>query len=728
MLRFIVKPICKLLTKFFYRVEVSGIENFKKVEKKCIIIANHQSLLDAALMELYLPKRPFFTIDASWAEKWWVKYFFLKLVKVIKLNPFHPMAVKTLIKRVKEKDTRLLIFPEGRLSLTGHIMKMYDGAGMIAHFSGAPLLPVRIEGAEHAKLMTPYLKGRLKRRLFTKIKIKICPPEYLDCPEDIKGRKRRLIIRRHTQHLMSKMIVETQTQQNTIFAELLVAKKYYYSSDNILKDLTGPLRYKDLIKKSYVFANYLSKLKAKNNNIKNIGLLLPNLNATIINFLSCQLADLTPAMLNYSGGTKSVLDACKLAKITHIITHPLMVAKMKLEPLIDSIKKENIEVLYLDEIVDHIKSHKLKYGFTSKIKRRNKKKNKDPKSALKPACILFTSGSEGAPKGVVLSHKNILSNCTQLSICLDGYRQDVLFNSLPLFHAFGLVAGCLFPMLNGVRTYLYPSPLHYRLIPEYIYHENATIIFGTDTFLSGYARFANRYDFNQVRYVIAGGEKLKETTKQHYYDQFGLTIYEGYGATEMSPVISVNTPLMFKQGTVGKILPGIEHKLEKIPDLDTGKRLFLKGPTVMLGYYKIDNPGVLEPTPNGWYDTGDIVTIDEDSFITIQGRAKRFAKVAGEMLSLTYLEEVITELWPDNVSAILTTPDEKKGEALILVTDNEITKKPTDKTKALCREHLINKGLSLLYLPAQITYCKNIPLLSTGKINYPELDKIINKK
>ncbi len=721
MLRFILKPICKLITKIFYRVEVSGIENFIKVQDKCIIIANHQSLLDAALMELYLPKRPFFTIDAAWAEKWWVKHIFLRLVNVIKLNPFHPMAVKTLIKRVKEQETRLLIFPEGRLSLTGHIMKMYDGAGMIAHFSGAPILPVRIEGAEHAKLMTPYLKGRLKRRFFPKIKITICPPEYLKCPADIKGRKRRLIIRRHTQHLMSNMIVETQTQQNTIFSELLAAKKYYYAKDNIFKDITGPMTYKNLIKKSYVFANYLSKLKAKNN-IKNIGLLLPNLNATVINFLSCQLAEITPAMLNYSGGTKSVLDACTLAKITHVITHPLMVEKMKLEPLIEVLKENDINVLYLDEIITHIKSHKLKYGFTYKIKRRNKKSNKDPKSAHKAACILFTSGSEGAPKGVVLSHRNILSNCTQLSICLDGYRQDVLFNSLPLFHAFGLVAGCLFPMLNGVRTYLYPSPLHYRLIPEYIYHENATIIFGTDTFLSGYARFANRYDFNQVRYVIAGGEKLKETTKQNYYDQFGLTIYEGYGATEMSPVIAVNSPLMFKQKTVGKILPGIEHKLVKIPDLETGKRLFLKGPTVMLGYYRIDSPGVLEPTPNGWYDTGDIVTIDEDDFITIQGRAKRFAKVAGEMLSLAHLEEIITELWPHNTSAILTRPDPKKGEALVLITDNEIAKKPKDKAKTLCRKHILEKGLSSLYFPAEIIFCKDIPLLSTGKINYPKLE------
>ena len=217
MLRFFVQPICKLLTKFLYRVEVSGIENFKKVQDKCIIIANHQSLLDAALMELYLPKRPFFTIDATWAEKWWVKNIFLRLVKVIKLNPFHPMAVKTLIKRVKEQNTRLMIFPEGRLSLTGHIMKMYDGAGMIAHFTGAPLLPVRIEGAEHAKIMTPYLKGRLKRAFFTKIRIKICPPEYIKCPDDIRGRKRRIFIRRRTQHLMSNMVVETQTLQNTIF-------------------------------------------------------------------------------------------------------------------------------------------------------------------------------------------------------------------------------------------------------------------------------------------------------------------------------------------------------------------------------------------------------------------------------------------------------------------------------------------------------------------------------
>ena len=268
------------------------------------------------------------------------------------------------------------------------------------------------------------------------------------------------------------------------------------------------------------------------------------------------------------------------------------------------------------------------------------------------------------------------------------------------------------------------------MIPEYIYHENATIVFGTDTFLAGYARFANRFDFRSVRLIVSGGEKLKDTTKQAYFDNFGLPIHEGYGATETSPVISVNTLLSFKDNTAGKLLPGLKAKIEPIPNIQSGGRLLIKGPTVMLGYYKIDNPGVLEPVKNGWYDTGDIAEIDEDNFITIKGRLKRFAKVAGEMLSLTQIESVIQKLWPEYTNAILTIPDKRKGQALILITDfddaDTTSENKKSKLKSTLRQHVLDHGLSALYLPSDIIFYKNIPLLSTGKINYPKLTEIIN--
>ena len=734
MLDFTVKFIAKIITKLLYRIEISGMENYEKVKDRCVIIANHQSLLDAALISIYLPDKPLFAIDIGWANKWWVKHLCLKVTNTISLNPFHPMAVKTLIKHMREESDRLVIFPEGRLTITGHLMKMYDGAGMIAYLADIPLLPIRIHNAQRAKIATPYLKGIIKRVLFPKIKLTICPAEKIKCPKDIRGRKRRLFIQKQTQNIMNNMMINTNKIPNTIFDAILNSNKFYNSKDIVLQDITkNPITYKNLIKQTYILANYLDKnyIQTKISKQKDsLGLLLPNLNATFLTFLASQLSGLIPAMLNYSGGKKSILDACKLAKVNLIITHRTIVEKMKLEKLIKEIENSEIKIIYLDDVINEIKSNKLKYGLTSKIKKQSKKISKNPKSANNTACILFTSGSEGSPKGVLLSHKNILSNCNQLSICLDGNHKDISFNSLPLFHAFGLVAGTIFPILNGVKTFLYPSPLHYRMIPEYIYHENATILFGTDTFLAGYARFANRFDFRSIRFIVSGGEKLKDTTKQAYFDNFGLTIYEGYGATETSPVISVNTPLSFKENTTGKLLPGLKAKIKPIKDIKTGGRLLIKGPTVMLGYYKIDNPGVLEPVKNGWYDTGDIAEIDEDNFITIKGRLKRFAKVAGEMLSLTQLESVIQKLWPEYTNAILTIPDKKKGEALILITDlddaNTSSESKKSKLKSILRKHILEHGLSTLYLPTDIIFCDSIPLLSTGKINYPKLTEMIN--
>ncbi len=285
--------------------------------------------------------------------------------------------------------------------------------------------------------------------------------------------------------------------------------------------------------------------------------------------------------------------------------------------------------------------------------------------------ILFTSGSEGTPKGVVLSHRNILANCAQAAARIDFGRRDKLFNVLPVFHSFGLTAGTILPLVSGVPIYLYPSPLHYRTVPELIYGVNATIVFGTDTFLAGYARSAHPYDFRSLRYIVAGAEPVRESTRRTYMEKFGLRILEGYGVTETAPVLALNTPMFNQFGTVGRLMPGMEPRLEPVPGVDEGGRLFVRGPNVMLGYLKADNPGVIEPPPEGWHDTGDIVTIDAQGFVTIKGRAKRFAKIGGEMISLAAVEMLAAQLWPDAMSAVATAPDPRKGERLVLVTQQK---------------------------------------------------------
>ena len=338
------------------------------------------------------------------------------------------------------------------------------------------------------------------------------------------------------------------------------------------------------------------------------------------------------------------------------------------------------------------------------------------------AIVLFTSGSEGMPKGVALSHANVLANREQVAARIDFSSQDVILNALPLFHSFGLTAGTLLPLLSGMRTFFYPSPLHYRIVPELAYDLNATIMFGTNTFLAGYARFAHPYDFYSVRYVFAGAEKLKDETRRIYTDKFGVQVFEGYGATETSPVLATNTPIDARAGTVGRFLPGIEHALDPVPGVEGG-RLSVRGPNVMLGYLKHDQPGVIQPPSTergpGWYDTGDIVTIDAEGFITIQGRAKRFAKIGGEMVSLTAVEELATRAWPESQHACVSLPDFQKGEQLILVTTR------ADAARGELSARAKADGMSELNVPKRIVPVAALPLLGSGKTDYPAVHALV---
>jgi acyl-[acyl-carrier-protein]-phospholipid O-acyltransferase/long-chain-fatty-acid--[acyl-carrier-protein] ligase len=313
---------------------------------------------------------------------------------------------------------------------------------------------------------------------------------------------------------------------------------------------------------------------------------------------------------------------------------------------------------------------------------------------------------------VVLSHANILANCLQLAARIDFNAADTVFNALPLFHSFGLTGGLVLPLLSGVQTFLYPSPLHYRIVPELVYDTNATILFGTNTFLLGYARQANPYDFYSVRYVFAGAERVEEKTRSLFAEKFGLRILEGYGVTEMAPVIATNTPMHYRAGTVGRLLPSIEHRLDAVPGVTEGGRLFLRGPNVMLGYLRSERPGMIEPPADGWHDTGDIVAIDSDGFLRIAGRAKRFAKVAGEMVSLAQIEVETAALWPDHQHAAIAIPDERKGEQVILLTT------APDAVRDDLLGFFKSRGLAELLVPRRVVSCTRLPLLGTGKIDY----------
>jgi acyl-[acyl-carrier-protein]-phospholipid O-acyltransferase/long-chain-fatty-acid--[acyl-carrier-protein] ligase len=443
--------------------------------------------------------------------------------------------------------------------------------------------------------------------------------------------------------------------------------------------------------------------------------MLPNANGAVVTIFGLMSAGRVPAMINFTAGAANILAGCKAAQLEAIVTSRSFIEKGRLTALVTTLS-QSIKIIYLEDI-------RAQVTFADKI--RGLLTAGKPLAARHPddwAAILFTSGSEGVPKGVVLSHRNMLANAAQAAARIDFGCQDKVFNVLPVFHSFGLTVGVMLPLVSGVPIYLYPSPLHYRTVAELIYGVNATIMFGTDTFLAGYARVAHPYDFRSLRYILAGAEAVKESTRRTYMEKFGLRILEGYGVTETAPALALNTPMFNKFGTVGRILPGMEARLEKVEGVDEGGRLFVRGPNVMLGYLKIENPGVLEPPAEGWHDTGDIVTIDEQGFIAIQGRAKRFAKVAGEMISLAAVELLAAELWPDVPSAVVAVPDARRGERLILVSQKK------NASRAEIQAFAKAKHASDLMVPSEVWTVDKLPMLGSGKVDNITLAQTVRER
>ena len=709
----IVRMILTRVLNFVYGVKVNGLEHWKNLKGNVLIIANHTSFLDAALLWVYLPDNLYFAIDTYVSQKWWVRPF-LHLVKYFPIDPTNPMAVKSIIEEVKS-GKRVVIFPEGRITTTGGLMKIYPGPALIADKSDAQLLPVYLEGSQYSVFSR--FGSQFKTRPHSKITITIQAPTQLNIDESIHGKARRLAASRAVYDLMVKMKYEAGDIEETLFDSLLDTMDLVGRNKRAINDVTRhPLTYGQFVTAAFVLGKQIAKEQTSG---EMTGLLMPNMTASAVAFFGMRAFNITPCMLNFSTGVKNMLACCKAAKISTVVTSKLFLRQGGLQETAHALKQAGLKLIYLEDLKKQITLWDKLVGWAaSYFPRRYYKLIRGNVTSKDPAVVLFTSGSEGTPKGVVLTHENIQANRLQLLSVLDLGVKDRMFNAMPIFHSFGLTGGMLLPLLSGVPVFFYPSPLHYRVVPEMIYNRNATIVFGTDTFFNGYAKMAHPYDFYSVRLAVVGAEKLKEETIRKYYDQFGLRILEGYGATETSPVMAVDTPMYFKRGSVGRFLPGIEYKLEQIPGVEEGGKLWVKGANIMAGYLRESNPGVIEPPQDGWYDTGDIVRVDEDGFVFILGRAKRFAKIAGEMISLTAVEMEINALWPGKMNAVVNIPDEKKGEQLVLFTTQP------DADRAVLITNFKEKGLSELAVPKTIRVVDEIPLMGTGKVDYVKLKEM----
>jgi acyl-[acyl-carrier-protein]-phospholipid O-acyltransferase / long-chain-fatty-acid--[acyl-carrier-protein] ligase len=711
----LAKFLLRGLLKTLYRVEVTGLDNYYMAGNRVLIIANHTSLLDGILLYLWLPETPTFAINTHIAHKKLYKPF-LRFVDLFIMDPTSPLSVKSMIKFLKQ-DRKAVIFPEGRITITGSLMKIYDGPALVADKANAMVLPVAIDGAQLSSYS--YMKGRGWVRRFPEIKIKILPPVKISAPVDIHGPDKRKYVAMQLQDLMFRLTYSSFNYRTTIFNALINAACRYGKKTKILEDINREcISYKTLITRSIILGRYV---KRHTHQDENIGVLLPNVTGTVVTFMAIQYAGRIPAMLNFSVGTRALSQACQIASIKTIITSRKFIEIADLKEMVTAIEQD-VELVYLEDLRKMISTRDKVVGLiNATFPQYHYRESASNTSPDKPALVLFTSGSEGRPKGVVLSHSNLLSNYAQVSCHIDFNPRDILFSCLPLFHSFGLNAGCLMPLFGGSRIFLYPTPLHYRIIPELVYELGATILFGTNTFFKGYARHAHTFDFYNVRYVVAGAEKLGADTQKLWMEKFGIRILQGYGVTEASPVIAVNTPMQNKIGTVGRPLTDIECYLEPVDGIDDGGELVVRGPNIMLGYLQTGSGVLKTPVTRrgaGWYATGDIASIDEDGFITILGRAKRFAKIGGEMVSLTAVEELSMNTWPDFNHAAINLPDEKKGEKIVLVTDNKYA------TRKEIQEYARKHKIGELYIPKKVVLTESMPMLSTGKTDYKILTEL----
>jgi acyl-[acyl-carrier-protein]-phospholipid O-acyltransferase/long-chain-fatty-acid--[acyl-carrier-protein] ligase len=689
-----------------FRVRVVG--NADELRSgRALVVANHDSTLDGVLLGLFLPV-PVTVAVAGDVLRSPVVRFLLRAVPHVFLDPLRPLALKRLV-RLVERGRPVVVFPQGPATTTGSLTKIYDSAAVIAARCNARIVPVRITGTLYSRFAA--VGGRFPRRLFPAVTIRILDAQALPAPSQLPGKKRRRVLADALLTILQHMMFASRPPA-TLFEALVAVAALHGRSTLILEDTQRHHSYGDLVKASLALGRLGSRLADEG---EIVGVMLPNVAATIALLLGLGAMRRIPAMLNYTSGPDALRSACIAAGIKTMITSRRFVEAARLEGAVAALS--TVRIVYLEDL-------RARFGVADKLWLMGwalwnplaAARGRDPEET---AVVLFTSGSEARPKGVALSHRALLGNIAQIGAVIDFGPNDKFLSSLPIYHAYALTACTLLPLLSGTRVYLYTTPLHYHVIPEIAYTRACTYVFGTSTFLGHYARQAHAYDFHRARVVISGAEKLNAEVASLWLHKFGLRIMEGYGTTECAPVLSLNTPLRYRPGTVGRLLPGIEHKVIPVPGIVRGGVLHVRGPNVMRGYYLYDRPAQLQPPQSeageGWYNTGDVIEVDDEGYVIIHGRVKRFAKIAGEMVSLEVVERIAQHASPGHQHAATLEVVSQSGESTVLfTTDARLDRVGLQRS---ARE----LGAQELAVARRVVHVASLPLLGSGKTDYVSL-------
>ncbi len=737
-----MKTILYWLVRLLYGFRAYNTEVLK-TKGPVLLLPNHVSWWDWMLLGVCLEDDWRFVTSSMTAQLSWVHRKIMVNRRTFPIDMNSPYAVKHMAEYL-QKGGRLVMFPEGRLSTSGSVMKLFDGTGFLMFKTHAKVITAYLRRAQRLHLSPNPNRKEWFPRVSAHFSEAMTPPEF----EDISATEARNRLTDWLRERMVRQQFETEmefgpaTVPGAIAAAARQWPKHVCMQDVTMQKVT----YRRLLVGAQLLAERWQALFGGGE--EHVGVLLPNVNAMPVVLLSLWTAGKVPAILNYTTGPAVMQSCASLAGLKRIITSRNFITHAKLD--IEPLKASGVEFVFLEEVRAGISGVRklavsLRSLFGSPLSVHGRAEGGGKSASEATAIILFTSGSEGVPKGVELSHRNVLANVRQMASVIDLMDTDRLFNALPLFHSFGLTIGLLLPLIQGNFVFLYLSPLHYRVVPSACYNLDCTVFFGTNTFLTGYGRKANPFDFRKVRYLFAGAEKLQEATAQVWMNKFGVRVLEGYGATECSPCLSANLPIQPRAGSVGRFLPAIEYRLEKVEGIEetpnrgsaapslltsapakaaptmTG-RLFVKGPNVMKGYLNVEANAKFQAL-GGWYDTGDIAHVDGDGFVHILGRLKRFAKVSGEMVSLTAVEDALAGAFPHYglkcAVAVIARPDEAKGERLIVVTNESRL------SLEEVREAVKKRGLANIAAPREIKVVHEIPRLGTGKINHRELEKMV---